>query len=552
MKLIWHIIKKDLRALRWPLVLWTLLIVMKLGVGVILLTADGTGGDEWFLRLDALAKILASLEALSFILVAAWVQEDMLVGTTAFWVTRPIAGGRLLLAKLLGIMLVFVLWPLIVTLPWWLTCSYGPREIAWAALETAAIHVIVVLVGLLWAVVTDGFGRFLMWTLVMLAAIPAVAAGIGMYLTTHNVRLTGEVATTRILVVELLALLIILVVVVHQYLTRRTVRSVGMIVATVGLMLAVSLWWPWSWGLEERWQAFVTRQLEKDWPVSAESPGLTFAVEGSSLARMVNSRPDRPVQLRVNYHVKGLRADQTLVPSLANQFTLRWPDGQKQQGWSSIRTQGDWYDRVAMPALGLSTLPADSAVQAQIYQMLPAAVGARLQSAPAEYTLKAQFALMEIESTTVVPCQRNEWMFRGSTGERIAHVEREGEELLVTFVRQRPNFITDAVFGFSSYAMGVRRANTSWYPQYLLVNRALGFMDRGSERSKLQAYIGTVLITLETRAYRATKAAKGNRPRLDAIKALDDAEFTKVVYRARTQFSYELKADALVVEPIAP
>jgi hypothetical protein len=100
--------------------------------------------------------------------------------------------------------------------------------------------------------------------------------------------------------------------------------------------------------------------------------------------------------------------------------------------------------------------------------------------------------------------------------------------------------------------MGVRRANTSWYPQYLLVNRALGFMDRGSERSKLQAYIGTVLITLETRAYRATKAAKGNRPRLDAIKALDDAEFTKVVYRARTQFSYELKADVLVVEPIAP
>lgn len=551
MKLIWHIIKKDLRALRWPLALWTLLIVMKLGVGAVLLTADGTGGDGWFQRLDALAKILASLEALSFILVAAWVQEDMLVGTTAFWVTRPIAGGRLLLAKLLGILLVFVLWPLIVTLPWWLTCGYGPREIAWAALQTAAIHVVVVLVGLLWAAVTDGLGRFLMWTLVMLAAIPAVAAGIGIYLATHNVILPSEVATTRVLVVVMLALLIMLAVVVNQYLTRRTVRSVGLIVATVGLMVAVSLWWPWSWGLEERWQAFVTRQLEKDWPVSAESPGLTLAVEGSSLARMVNSRPDRPVQLRVNYHVKGLHADQTLVPSLANQFTLRWPDGQKQQGWSSIRTRGDWYDRVAMPALGLSAVSADSTLQAQIYQMLPATVAARLQAAPAEYSLKAQFALMEIESTTVVPCQPNEWMFRGSTGERIAHVEREGEELLVTFVRQRPNFITDAVLGFSSYAMGVRRANIAWYPQYLLANRALDFMDRGSERSKLQAYIGTVLITQETRAYRAA-AAKGNRPRLDAIKALDEAEFTRVVYRARTQFSYELKADALVVEPIAP
>jgi hypothetical protein len=103
MNLTWHIIKKDLRALRWPLLLWTLLIVMKLGAGALLLTADGTEGDSWILSLDAAAKILAALEVLSFILVAALVQEDPLVGTTAFWVTRPISGGRLLRAKLLTI-----------------------------------------------------------------------------------------------------------------------------------------------------------------------------------------------------------------------------------------------------------------------------------------------------------------------------------------------------------------------------------------------------------------------------------------------------------------
>ena len=45
MNLTWHIVKKDLRALRWPLVLWTLLIVAKLGMGVVLLTADGTEGE---------------------------------------------------------------------------------------------------------------------------------------------------------------------------------------------------------------------------------------------------------------------------------------------------------------------------------------------------------------------------------------------------------------------------------------------------------------------------------------------------------------------------
>ena len=130
MNLIWHIIKKDVRALRWPLGLWTLVIILKLGTGVLLLTADGTEAPEWFTRLEGIATTFAGLELLSVLLVAALVQEDPLVGSSAFWVTRPVSGGRLLRAKLAAIGLVFILWPLVVTLPWWLACGYGPRELA--------------------------------------------------------------------------------------------------------------------------------------------------------------------------------------------------------------------------------------------------------------------------------------------------------------------------------------------------------------------------------------------------------------------------------------
>ena len=91
MNLTWHIVKKDLRALKWPLGLWILLIIAKLGVGVALLNADGTEGIEWFNKMDALAKVLAAFEFVSFVLTAAIIQQDLLVGTTAFWMTRPIS-----------------------------------------------------------------------------------------------------------------------------------------------------------------------------------------------------------------------------------------------------------------------------------------------------------------------------------------------------------------------------------------------------------------------------------------------------------------------------
>src|SRR5882757_4258729 len=200
MNLTWHIVKKDLRALRWPILLWVLVIVTKLGIGVAMLTADGTEGPEWFRRLDMFAKLMAGIEGVCFVFMATLIHEDLLVGTTAFWMTRPISGGRLLGAKLLSIGLVFWVMPVLVSLPWWQGCGYGLREIAWAAAETVALQAIFVLVGLLWAVVTDGYARFLMWTLLMVIAIPSIGGMIGMHFSKTNAVIMPGVATSRICV----------------------------------------------------------------------------------------------------------------------------------------------------------------------------------------------------------------------------------------------------------------------------------------------------------------------------------------------------------------
>ncbi len=554
MNLTWHIVKKDLRALKWPLALWTLLIATKLGLGVALLTADGTEGQSWFIRMDGFSKVLAGLECISFVLVAALIQEDLLVGTTAFWVTRPISGARLLRAKLCGIGLIFGLLPVLVTLPWWLGCGYGLREIAWAALETVVIQAIIVLLGLLWAVVTDGLGRFLMWTLVMYVAVPSFTFTVAYHVSRLHPGPSGEVVGARVGVEIAIAVLGILLVVVHQFLTRNLWRSITMIGVAAGLIVAIGLWWPWSLGLQSWWQSFLARRAEATWSAAAEPPGLTFAVEKAELVRRPGARPDVPVQLKVNYRVQGLTDSQWLMSSFANKYSLRWPDGFTDRGWSWIQSgkaSNDmlWWKFLGMsPTTALQNMPEDS----QVIQIIPAAVAARLQAEPAVFNLTARYAVMECETPAKVPLQPSARTMYGTAGERIAHVEKEGEELLVTFVRHRPAFLSDTMIGMADYATGVSQANLAQFAQYLLVNHARNFLDQGTELTTLTSRIGTVSIVVNTMAYRASKAGGGKRPLLEAINALNEAEFTKLVFRSQAGFTHESKVDHLVVEPANP
>ena len=554
MNLTWHIVKKDLRALKWPLLVWALIVAFKLGVGVTLLTADGTADQEWFLRLNMLAKLLAGLEGMCFVLVAALIHEDRLVGTTAFWMTRPISGARLLGAKLLGLGLVFWVTPVLVSLPWWLGCGYGWREIGWAAAELVAIQTIFVLAGLLWAVVTDGYARFLMWTLVMIVAILMIGVLIGLHFTRTDAIVSSEVATSRIGVILALAVAGVGTVVVHQFLTRRLWRSVALIGVATILMIATGLWWPWDIRIAAQGQAYTESQVEESWPGGTAPRGLTFTLTGTAFRPPPpGSRAGRPVSLRTNFRVDGLPEVTALRPYVAN-YSLRWPDGTSVAGWSWIKPDNRTGRLVEMKALGqtFASVPVagentgTEVVQAE--QSIPAAAAARLLSAPAAYTLKARFGLMTVESVESVPLHAGPAIASGNQSERIAHVEKEGDQLLVTFVRRSPALAVDSILGAQNYILGVGMAMAQPFAQYRLVNRARDFADRGSALWTTHTRIGTVDITWQTVAYRATRSPVGHRPTLEAINALNEAQLVRVNLRETARFTQELKTDALQVE----
>ena len=543
MNLVWHIVKKDLRALRWPLVVWVALISAKLAMGVLLLTTSTPGEEELFQTLDGLAKMLAGAECLGVVLVAALIQEDLLVGTTAFWATRPISGGRLLAAKLLTLGIIFGVLPVLVTVPWWLACHLSFTTMLAAATETLALQFLVVVLGLVCAVVTDSLGRFFLWTLAFLAAIPLTGAIVAYTLNRMNAVVPPDLGTTRVVLGLGVAGLIIAAVVTHQFLTRRTWRSIGMIGAGIAVVMAIELLWPWAWGLDASWNRMLARRAEEAWPAGATPAGLTFTVDNAEIRGRADKRTDRPMQLWVNCRADGLPSGQMLVPA-ANSYTLRWADGVTDEGWSWFN-----YDRSFLSLIAPRTPDALAEAKPSFHfratQSLPAKLAVRLVKEPAAYTLAARFTVVEAGTRERVPSAPGARIMSGMAGERIAAVEKDGEEMAVTFVRSRPALVSDYLAQLSSYVLGAGQGMAP-QAQYVLMNRAGEILDAGNSAGTRTSRVGGVEVSWETKTYRAMKPGAASKPRWEAIKALEEAELTRVTYRSDGSFTHTLKVDPLV------
>jgi hypothetical protein len=535
MNLTWHIVKKDLRALKWPLLVWSLIIVAKLGVGVVLLTTGGEEDARWFMQMDVMAKMLTALQFVSFVLVAALIQADLLVGTTAFWMTRPISGARLLGAKLLGIGLMFWLLPVLCTLPWWLWCGLGPREIAWAAAELVAFQSIAILLGLMVSTVTDGFGRFLMWTLVLLFAVPMISGIMVYYSTRGQAGPPGELMTTRAWLAFTLAGLATLIVMIHQYLTRHTARSYAIIGVVVAMIVGVMTWWPWSWKLETRLYNALLRHSDSQWPVAAEPAGLRFSGLSAQLdPQRPGSRADRPFWLQTEFSVEGLATNQAIVPFTAS-HEWRWPDETTWGGRAYSRS--NMFKQAAREALQLTDprlleTPADGRVT--MSGAVPENIAQRFQREPARFTGRSRLRLVEVSSATAVPWQAGPRTLRQGVGERIASVEKMTPQYLVTFIRHSPALLIDGQYGLGEQSPLGRFSN------YFLVSATRDFVDRGSVVSRGSTRIGSVAVTWETVAYQASQAGV---PAIQRMMALESAQLIAVSFEERARFTHEFIAD---------
>jgi hypothetical protein len=171
MSLVRHLVSSDLRRFRWMI------------LGLMALVAVSTALDSYMPEVALDRQALASMGfaavvlwlaegLLTALLIARVVQADRLVGTTAFWMTRPIAPLRLFAAKATLIMAVTVIWPTLCELTLMMIHHVPAGQAALGAVQDLGTRLLIMLALMSAAAMTSSVTSFA----VVCASVIALAA----------------------------------------------------------------------------------------------------------------------------------------------------------------------------------------------------------------------------------------------------------------------------------------------------------------------------------------------------------------------------------------
>jgi hypothetical protein len=449
MSLIFHIVKKDLRRFWLPLVVFATVIVAKLGLGALLLWRVNPANGDFFGRLTLYLNLVSVIEGLAgFILVAAIVQEDPLVGTEAFWMTKPISGAALLTAKFVTVLAAILVVPVFVTIPWWLACDFGIREIGIAARDSVFFHGLVVVVAFPLAVLTKTSGRYLAALLiaftcaVVMSIFQAATAG-------HASTIPSDLLVTRSWIALGLAVTGSGALVVHQYVTRRVWRSGALAAVTVASIVAVARYWPWAWSASEPSSATNAAAL---------SDHIEVALRQAHLPPAYIPIPE-PIQLSMDFRITGV-PNKLEIYCAHSLNTWSWPDATKleRRGSSPIPPRvlpsdvsrlldlpgmtADWSDFAANRSAALDERAGIGAISRDFYPVkvsVPASFRERLLGEPSHYEFDGRFELLEPTLLGEGPARDGGLIRLGSRGLRLGNSHFESNnDLALSLVEWAP------------------------------------------------------------------------------------------------------------------
>ncbi|MEO7413769.1 MAG: hypothetical protein ABIZ81_10455, partial [Opitutaceae bacterium] len=180
MKLIWHIITKDARRL-WPLVLlWSVLFSLHRFAEWQVDHATTAENAEALARLKFIEILTFVVQLLTaYIFAATLVLEDSPIGTSTFWPTRPIAGVRLLVAKVLAAVLWFGVLAVLLSLPWWKVGDAFETDLVLRVTALLCGQTLLVLTSILVASFAGSLEKFLGWSIGLVLAQFALGLSAG-------------------------------------------------------------------------------------------------------------------------------------------------------------------------------------------------------------------------------------------------------------------------------------------------------------------------------------------------------------------------------------
>jgi ABC-type transport system involved in multi-copper enzyme maturation permease subunit len=256
MNFLFHVFKKDLMRLKWVLTCWLGLLCVQsfLGIGGAQIAADNLNFQIFVPQLAMLINLLQGL--MLIIIIPLLIQDDPLVGTTGFWFTRPIGRKELLITKGCFVLGILLLLSIIAEVIVFMVNGFLFKHILLAIPEIIIEKLAFMTPFLLLAAITSKFSRYALVGVIIFAGI--IMLGIltvilGFLspklgsLTSYFANLEAIRNYTLGLSVKVVRKIFIILfgsgLIAHQYLSRKTKKTVLLAVLVFALLLIVNKLW---------------------------------------------------------------------------------------------------------------------------------------------------------------------------------------------------------------------------------------------------------------------------------------------------------------------
>jgi hypothetical protein len=240
-----HIVRKDVKHLRWLLLVWVALLIGRVAfwsLGVSPISDQG----YWVLLQRSTGTVESLLLLVLAFIAARLVHEEPLVGWNAFWYTRPYSRHSLMLAKLLLAAALFVALPLLTDVASMAMYHLGPRAQLEASASFISGYVTWMLLAIAMATLTPSLGTFVLATVAsftVLSLITMAIATVSVFVRDPDTVIAPVFESDPIpgIVATLLIDAAMLGVIVYQYRQRRWRPAAALAAAGIVASLAV----PW-------------------------------------------------------------------------------------------------------------------------------------------------------------------------------------------------------------------------------------------------------------------------------------------------------------------
>ncbi len=425
MSLLTHLLASDARRFRLAVALWLAV------AGASAATAYAMPRLAWDSRnaeAIALASTLLGLAGalLSCALIPLVVQTHPAVGTDAFWMTRPVPAGTLVLSKVALVGVLFLGVPVAFAVPLMIAHRVPAAEVALVSTQTLLLRGMLLAALMAVAALTPTLARFaVVCGAVLLAAalLPPLLITASMWMDRERTQtfvaimsVSGEVRTPTPPVDDVSGAIAAALALVAggiacaaaQYATRRLRYSIG--AAACGVVLAVVVGYAWPWRL------LAQTSVVPEWTASPSALQLTAdrtTVRFETQSAWQDAIPRRSVRARVRltraepgwFATVGITratldlADGVRLTSPARSYPAAVPDDTNEPPWPAA----------VRPVLGVQRLPGDTRVadlHSDIVLQIPASELARASSRTGTYRGEFAIHLTRLQTAATLPLQR--------------------------------------------------------------------------------------------------------------------------------------------------